>query len=166
MSNPVQGHLHTNDFIGLQEFIQTPENALDIIEGLRGGGKYRYSWDYVRATVLALALRCQAYRVYQLTARKVWRARYIESGKHFPSLDDLGPLTNTSEYGRCHKPGSPLFYCARDSEVALAEIDADLGSQYTLARFQIQEPLNVIAIGEFDAYWRTGRPYFWRRNIY
>ena len=62
-------------------------------------------------------------------------------------------------YGRCHKPVAPAFYSARSLNVALAEVDADRGAYYSLAAYQIVKPITVMAIGEFDYFWRTGCPF-------
>jgi hypothetical protein len=138
------------------------DNALQIVEGLRGGGKYRYPWGLIRDHVEKLALRCQAYSIYQFQVDKVWRARKQNAENCFASIDELGPPEKVDQYGRCHTPASPVFYCAGRSDVALAELDAELEQHYALSCFEIEDPLVAIAIGEFDYFWRTGECYFRR----
>ena len=142
--------------------IDRPGHALSLIDRLRGGGKYRLPWEALRENATILANQCQAYRIYAFQVDKVWRVRRLTEPRPFPHLKDLGHPLRATDFGRCHTPSSPMFYCSGRSDIALTELAADLGQHYAIACYEVLEPLNAIAIGEFDYFWRTDEAYFGR----
>lgn len=72
--------------------------------------------------------------------------------------DDLGSRTaaETKDFGRCHKPGAPVFYGSLFSETVLSEIEVELGDQVVISEFQIEQDIVALPVGELD-YFRRGR---------
>ena len=73
--------------------------------------------------------------------------------------DDLGSpsVDKTEGYGRCNIPNEPMCYCALYEETALAELDAQLGDEFSITTYGLHENLIVSPVGEIDYFRRTGK---------
>jgi len=132
---------------------------IELVERLRGGAKYRLSWEDIRSAVSELA-KLGIFQTYQLSVPlEVCRARSLRPGEIPKSLQDLGPplAEKCTAYGRCNKPGVPVFYGALYEDTALAEIQAELGGVYVISTYTLPKGLTFLPVGDFDYYRRTGQ---------
>ena len=137
------------------------DEALSMIEQLRGGAKSRLSYNQIRALMSEWA-KYSVYQVYSIPEELfVHRARRLENEKWFEFADDLGPPIpdKTIAYGHCHQPKHPLCYCSLYEHTALAEVNAEFGEQYVISTFTMPKDIRLIPVGELDYYRRTRRNY-------
>jgi hypothetical protein len=169
------GCLFTMDLEGLEKFVSEKEGALNVIEQLRGGVKGRWTYDQIRNFVFALIKpeRNRVFQTYKIPAIStqiatepvaftVFRARRLESsGEWFKSTNDLGSRAEaeTIHFGRCHKPGAPVFYGSLFSETVLSEIEVELGDQIVISEFQIEQDIVALPVGELDYFRRSKQTY-------
>ncbi len=165
-------NIHTFEGIHeLEEFVSTKEGALNIIEQLRGGAKSRWDYNLVREAILALIMspKRRIYQVYEIPKGElsVFRARrLLKDETWFLREEDLGPLSpdKTTASGRCHRPKDPLCYCSAKPDIALSELNAELGDQFIIAKYLFKQEINAIPVGELDRYQRTDETYLGSAN--
>lgn len=134
------------------------EGVRKVVEQLRGGAKGRLSYDQIRI-VMSQWAKWGVYQTYTLPEPlPVHRARRLEDEKWFKLVQDLGnpKPEETVAYGRCHQPKHPLCYCSLYEDIALAEINAELGKRYAIATFTMPKDIVLIQVGELDYFRRTG----------
>lgn len=166
MNKDALGCLFTMDIDGLQKFVSEKEGALNVIEQLRGGANSRWPYVQVRDVIMAL-IKQPKHRVYQTYAIPggeftVHRARRLRDHEEwFLREKDLGspPPDKTINPGRCHRPNYPLCYCSLNPEIALSELNAELGDCVVIAEFRFEQNIIAIPVGELDYYRRTGETY-------
>ncbi|HEU0219308.1 MAG TPA: RES domain-containing protein [Gallionella sp.] len=166
MNQDVPGYLFTMDIEGLQKFVSEKEGALNIIEQLRGGAKNRWPYAQVRDVIMAL-IKQPKHRVYQTYAIPggeftVSRARRLLNHRGwFLREEDLGPPPPDKmiDPGRCHQPNRPLCYCSLHPEIALSELNPEMGERFVIAEFRFEQNIIAMPVGELDYYRRTGETY-------
>lgn len=133
----------------------------ETIEKLRGGAKGRLSYNQVR-TIISEWAQSGVYQTYTLPkSLPVHRARRLEDEKWFKFVQDLGnpKPEETIAHGRCHQPKRPLCYCSLYEDIALAEVNAELGGHYAISTFMMPKDIVLIPVGGLDYFRRTGRTY-------
>ena len=163
--------LHMGTKGDFAHLISDKEGLLPLIEQLRGGAKQRWPFDEVEYAVRNLWGKYGTNQTYSLpkttpnipatTLHRVRKLKSIRRGSWPSFAHELGVRKNedVTDYGRCHKPQSPLCYCSMYEEIALAEIDAGLGDFCVIVTYRLTSNLTVVPIGEFDYYRRTGTTY-------
>ncbi|OIR11736.1 hypothetical protein GALL_65920 [mine drainage metagenome] len=163
MSNDSSGHLHTVDELGLAEFEPIKEDALKIIEQLRGGAKQRWRLPLVKSAISGLYEKYHLNQTYKLSNElKLCRVRKLVSCAReswLSSADKLGPrkAEEVTDYGRCHHPQQSIGYFSPEENIALSEVNAELDDCISIAIYKLTENLIVVPIGELDFFRRTGQ---------
>ena len=150
------------DELGLREFIKDRDGLLSIVEQLRGGAKERWSFALVQSAVTALLEEYGLNQTYTLPIGATWhRARKLDgcARECWPSSKEgLGPRKSEDvrDFGRCHSPQQSIGYFSLYEDIALTEIDAEVGDCVIISTFRLASSLVVVPIGEFDHFRRTG----------
>ena len=165
MPESPNGITHEMNQAGLQEFMDTKDGLLSIIEQLRGGGKNRLDFDTVRGYVAALVEKAgRIYQVYILpNSLELLRVRAFNypDDKEKYTWQDFGPPPAhcSTKYGRCDKPGNSVFYTALFDHIALREVNAETGGYYCVSTHQLDKEARIIPIGELDHFRGTDQTY-------
>lgn len=146
-----------------QELIDTAQNgqfALAMIEQIKGGTALRAPLPQLTEMIDAL-LRGVPYLGYNVDSLRVFRGR-IE-GKPFletPAEFSYKPEALSREFGRCHRPGTTVFYGASNLDTVLSELTPEIGDRVHVgvARVAAGKSIHLTAISEIDHVRRYGRP--------
>lgn len=139
--------------------------AAAMIEQLRGGSIHRAPLKQVSEMMDAL-LRGIPYAGYQLSAEfRAMRGRITkqsEGEKLFELSSEFSyrPAQHSHDFGRCHQPGTTIFYGALNLDTVIAEIAPEVGDRVHVgvAKVRAGQQLCVTAIGEIDHVRRYGGP--------
>lgn len=93
---------------------------------------------------------------------RVSRDRLINGIKPDGEFTKIGrfsykPIDLTKEYGRCHKPGMPVFYASSTSETIFSELDVELNDFVLIGTWKAKNnnQIRSIYIGALDYYRKT-----------
>lgn len=145
---------------------ESPGAALNVIEQIRGGADLRLNWSNVRMLIAALTLRQNyvVHNVHEGFGLNFVRGRVGDSKSQFSNIRQLSfrDPKDVIDYGRCHKPGSSMFYASLNLETVFSELEPNAGDRVhiALARIKPEPEVNITAIGEFDYVRRHRRPLF------
>lgn len=149
----------------LIESVQSLEVTVAMIEQIRGGMATRAPFTHVQELVDAL-LRNVPYAGYSLGGAdrppfRVFRGRIENSRSTLsaPSEFSYRPVEHSQTLGRCHQPGTTVFYGASNLDTVLAELLPEIGDtvHVGVASAKPGTSLTFTAIGEIDNYRRYGR---------
>jgi hypothetical protein len=142
--------------------MQYLQNALAMIEQLKGGMALRGKWDEIRTMVDAL-LREVPYSGYPMVSPfSLYRGRIDNDREalNFPHDFSYCPVEYSKAYGRCHRPGSTIFYGANNLNTVLSELSPEVGDTVHVGIAEVSASKKSIftAIGEIDHVRRFNKP--------
>jgi hypothetical protein len=148
-----------------------PQVALAMIEQVRGGAARRIPIEAIKEIMAAL-LQGMPYVGYKLkkSDTKFFRGRKVPP-THLPEKSSeirYRSPDQVKEYGRCHCPGTSMFYCSSNLDTVLAELAPEVGDRVCIGVASVKESreLTVSAIGEIDSSRRYGRPVIGNQESY
>ena len=146
--------------------------TLSMIEQIRGGAARRMSIEQLTEMISALFkdMPYIAYAIKNTELGKVFRGRIGRSSELLEKPSEFGyrQPRDVRDYGRCHCPGTSMFYCSTDLATVLTELAPEVGDRVHAVRATIKEKheLRVTAIGEIDNSRRYGRPVIGNNESY
>jgi hypothetical protein len=151
--------------VAFPELIDTTQQvplALAMIEQLRGGTAQRAPLPQLNVMIDSL-LRGVPYLGYEMSSGfHVFRGRIDNAVDRFDTPGEFSyrPLAISREYGRCHRPGTTIFYGASNLETVLSELAPEVGDRVHVgvARVRKEQSIWMTAISEIDFVRRYGRP--------
>lgn len=148
-----------------------PEYALSMIEQIRGGTARRLPIEALIEMMSAL-LQGMPYLGYRLKKfdTKFFRGRKVTPTELPEKSSEIGYRNpnEVREYGRCHQPGTSVFYCSSNVDTVLTELAPEVGERVCVGVASVKESheLTVSAIGEIDSSRRYGRPVIGNQESY
>lgn len=145
----------------LDEATRSLQGCIGLIEQIRGGGRFRFSWGHIREILSALTSGHWWFGYPLPSEFSVFRGRFRNDVEHFQNVKDLSfrPTDCVSDYGRCHKPGFSVFYGANNLDTVLSELSPEIGDHVhiAIAKLRSDKAVNVTAVGEIEHVRRYGR---------
>jgi hypothetical protein len=145
--------------------------ALAMIEQIRGGAARRIPIEPLQEIMTAL-LQGMPYVGYKLkkSDTRFFRGRKVAPTELLANSSEIGYRRpdQVKEYGRCHCPGTSMFYCSSNLETVLAELAPEIGERVCVGVASVKDSceLTVSAIGEIDSSRRYGRPIIGNQESY
>ena len=139
----------------------TMEDALSLIDRLQHAAARRHSWDNTRELLVKL-VQSHPFTMFDSRVRFIntVRARVFNEFPPITNVSLLGPraIDDIKDYGRCHKPGSSIYYGANNTETALVELQPNVGDQVYMLTSTYEDSMRIrqLVVGEFDHFRRTG----------
>lgn len=146
--------------------------TLATIEQIRGGAARRMSIEQLTEMISALFkdMPYIGYAIKKTELGNVFRGRIGRSSEILEKPSEFGyrQPRDVEDYGRCHGPGTSMFYCSTDLATVLTELAPEVGDRVHAGRATIKEKheLRVTAIGEIDNIRRYGRPVIGNNESY
>ncbi len=146
--------------------------SLAMIEQIRGGAARRMSIENLTELISTLfkGMPYIGYAIKKTELGKVFRGRIGRSSELLEKPSEFGyrQPREVRDYGRCHGPGTSMFYCSTNLETVLTELGPEVGDRVHVGRATIKEEheLRVTAIGEIDYSRRYGRPVIGNNESY
>ncbi len=146
--------------------------TLAMIEQIRGGAARRMTIEQLTEVISALfkGMPYIGYAIKKTELDKVFRGRIGRSNELLEKPSEFGyrQPRDVREYGRCHGPGTSMFYCSTNLATVLTELGPEVGDRVHLGRATIKEKheLRVTAIGEIDYSRRYSRPVIGNNKSY
>ncbi|MFT5756332.1 MAG: hypothetical protein ACI9LM_001045 [Alteromonadaceae bacterium] len=142
--------------------MQNLQHALAMIEQLKGGMARRSRWSEIRTLVDAL-LREIPYSGFKISSPfSLVRGRVDNDNKTFKSPQEFSycPVEYSKTYGRCHRPGSTIFYGANNLNTVLSELSPEVGDTVHIGFADVCAGMEVMctSIGEIDHIRRFNKP--------
>jgi hypothetical protein len=148
-----------------------PQVALAMIEQIRGGAARRIPIEALKEIMAAL-LHGMPYVGYKLkkSDTKFFRGRRVQPTYLPEKPSEIGHRRpdEVKEYGRCHWPGTSMFYCSSNLDTVLTELAPEVGERICVGAASVKESreIAVSAIGEIDSSRRYGRPVIGNQDSY
>lgn len=161
-----------NTFKELPDSGLTMEQALAAMDMLHPDSYARYTWEKLRHLISVAVAGHHAPVIEDTPIKPMIRGRAVtikpagqyaqpDSTRLLGNLADLSipPASSVVSYGRCHVPGSPVFYAAFDEATVLGEIAPERGSLVYLLTCAPRPEMTfrTALIGEIDHIRRYGR---------
>lgn len=146
--------------------------TLAMIEQIRGGAARRLTIEQLTEVISALfkGMPYIGYAIKKTELDMVFRGRIGRSNELLEKPSEFGyrQPRDVKDYGRCHGPGTSMFYCSTNLATVLTELGPEVGDRVHLARATIKEKheLRVTAIGEIDYSRRYNRPVIGNNKSY
>lgn len=156
-----------------QEFskqIEKFEFALAMIEQLRGGMIRRLQSNEIKRVIVGL-FEGMPYLGYSVGApERFFRGRICNASKLLdkPSEFSYRQPDNVKDYGRCHSPATPIFYCSSNLDAVLSELGPEVGDRIHVGMASAKEKSKLLltSIGEIDYGRRYRRPVIGNQEAY
>lgn len=133
------------------------QTYVDWIERLNGGAAQRIEWQKLRDLFDHLTEGCPFVLHPLDQSSKFARGRIMNSEPRPNLISEIGPLpaAKCTDFGRCHRPGSPILYAGVGTELVLEEIGARPGDVVALLHMKPKKKLFCV---------RSGALNLWRRS--
>lgn len=130
---------------------------VDTLEILRGGAISRVTWDQLYKKIDDLSEGLPLAMSQLPASAKMGRGRVLKTADKFESIDELSypPSEICKTFGRCNRPGNPVFYAGVGTELIFSEIGANIGDYVGLLHISPIENMLCVRLGALDLWRRT-----------
>lgn len=144
--------------------------ALAMIEQLRGGMIRRLQSNEIKRVIAGL-FEGMPYVGYSVGApERFFRGRICNTSKLLDKPSEFGyrQPDSVKDYGRCHSPGTSIFYCSSTLETVITELGPEVGDRIHVGMASAKEKseIHLTAIGEIDYARRYNRPVIGNQEAY
>jgi hypothetical protein len=131
--------------------------CIERIERLRGGAIDRLGWEKIYKILDELSEGVPLVVQPVGASSKFARGRILSAPDEIHSVKDLTypPAANCNTYGRCNKPGVPVFYAGIGAELIFSEIGAQIGDIVGLMHMSPLTDVNCARLGALELWRRT-----------
>ena len=132
-------------------------HCIERIERLRGGAIDRLEWAKIYKILDELSEGVPLVIQPVSASSKFARGRILSNSYEIHSVKDLTypPAANCNTYGRCNKPGVPVFYAGIGAELIFSEIGAQIGDIIGLLHVSPLVDINCARLGALELWRRT-----------